>query len=254
MNAKRDDMQNDGHVKHLNVHLSLCELPSREIELSDGEVHIWFGILDLSASEICEFERILTKDELMRCGRLHFLEDRKRFIARYGTLRKILSYYLNVKPSELRFKQTENGKPEIAEPCGMSTIDFNVSHSQGAVLFAFAQNRKIGVDLEYVHTIPEMEYVVEQCFAENEKRIYRELPNDKKTDVFFQYWTLKESLLKGIGVGLTRPLDMLDVSSVGSNVKTLRISERDTGAAFHWSLRTLKLGRDYAGALAMQKI
>ncbi len=45
---------------------------------------------------------------------------------------------------------------------GTDGIQFNVSHSQKLALYAVTRGREIGVDLEYVHPIVEIDQVAEQ--------------------------------------------------------------------------------------------
>ena len=66
---------------------------------------------------------------------------------------------------------------------------------------ATAEN-PIGVDAEKIRKFPE--HVLRRCFTEREIRFVRE--NSSPETAFFQLWTLKESLVKAIGKGLSYPL------------------------------------------------
>ena len=48
--------------------------------------------------------------------------------------------------------------------------------------------------------------IAELQFAPDEVAALRGLPDDQRMERFFAYWTLKEALLKAVGVGLAFPL------------------------------------------------
>jgi 4'-phosphopantetheinyl transferase len=188
----------------------------------------------------------------MRAGRFHFQKDRRRFIIRHGMLRMILGRYLGVNASELRFSHGENGKPAITEKPGNGTIHFNLSHSNGVALFAFTRDREIGVDIEYIHHISDMEQIAERFFSKNENEVFRSLPQNQKREAFFIGWTCKEAFVKALGDGLSWPLNKFDVSLVpGEPANLLRI-EGDSIERSRWSIKNLNPAPDYVGAFAVK--
>ena len=87
----------------------------------------------------------------------------------------------------------ENGKPYIHG----EHFYFNISHCKGLVCCA-VHTEEIGVDVERVGTIKE-NVIKRVCTAEEAKDIEY---SENQTELFFQYWTLKESYVKYIGEGL----------------------------------------------------
>jgi 4'-phosphopantetheinyl transferase len=228
------------------------KLPPSNLKLAAGEIHVWFAVLDQSASEFYRYIRTLSAEERVTARRFYFQEDRKRFVARHGILRMILGCYLGVKASELRFYHGENGKPAITETFSKEPICFNLSHSNGAALFAFTRNHEIGVDIEHIRDISEMEDIVERFFSTREKTFFRALAHEKRREAFFDCWTRKEALIKAIGEGLSCPLDKFDVTPVPDEGETLPTIEGDPKGVPDWPIHTLRLARDYAGALATE--
>ena len=55
-------------------------------------------------------------------------------------------------------------------------------------------------------------------FHEEEMALLKTLEGDKQDQLFFNYWSVKESFLKYIGTGLTRPLNSFVVKFTGENV------------------------------------
>lgn len=234
-----------GHL-HAGVKIGLVttffppvELRPFDVQLTDDEIHVWFGALDQPEPECSRFMRTLSGDERMRAGRYHKQEDGNRFIARHGMLRMILGCYLGVKPDELRFHQGEHGKPALNDTSGKGTILFNLSHSTEVALFAFARNHELGVDIERIRDIAGMETIVERFFSANEKSFIRALAPDKRRDAFFYCWTRKEAYVKALGEGLSRPFDSFAVAPVQGEEMS------------PWSIKTLSLARGHAGALAV---
>lgn len=187
--------------------------PPLDLALGTHEIHIWCADLDQPGSQFHRFGQTLSIDERMRAEQFHFQEDRKRFIVRHGILRMIVGFYLGVKPSELQFYHGKNGKPALTDTLSKKTICFNLSHSQGFALYGFSREHEIGVDIERVREIPEMEQIAERFFSVTENVLFRALPERKKKETFFQIWTRKEAFLKATGDGLSRPLDNFDVQT-----------------------------------------
>jgi len=186
--------------------------PPLDIELPADEIHVWYACLEQPVSRFQRLKQLLSPDESMRAERFHFEEDRKRFIACHGILRTILGRYLNVDPSRLQFCNGKNGKPSLVDTLGSESIRFNSSKSNGVALFAFTRGREIGVDIEHIRDIPEMEQIAERFFSVKENAAFHTLPQSKKKEAFFNCWTRKEAFIKAIGEGLYCHLDKFDVS------------------------------------------
>ncbi len=239
-------------IQPFEMPASLFALPPSSVTLRADAVHVWFAVLDHAGVEPGRLHQSLSSDERMRAERFHFRRDRDRFIARHGILRVILSHYVHVEASELRFEQGKNGKPVLAETHGKRPVHFNLSHSNGVALFAFSRDRELGVDIENVREMPEMEHIVEQFFSEKEKAFFHALPEDSKRDAFFNVWTRKEALLKALGGGLSLPLDMFDVAPAPDEGATRLTIDAAPWGPSDWSLRTLRPARGHVGALAME--
>jgi 4'-phosphopantetheinyl transferase len=212
------------------------------------EIHVWYASLNKPASG---FHGLLSADERDQAGRFHFKKDRDRYIVRHGILRIILGHYLNVAPGLIRFKYGKNSKPALADGPGRGKLYFNLSHSRGMVLYAFTSEREIGVDIEYIRNIPDMEQIVERFFSAREKTVFRALSKSRKREAFFNCWTRKEALIKATGEGLSYPLDGFVVSMVPDEPARLISIDGNTGLAARWSIRDLKPAAGYAAAIAV---
>ena len=98
---------------------------------------------------------------------------------------------------------------------GVENVFFNISHS-GDYVVCSVSDREIGIDIEK-RAKARME-VAGRFFHEEEMAILKTLEGDKQDQLFFNYWSVKESFLKYIGTGLTRPLNSFVVRFAGENI------------------------------------
>ena len=191
-------------------------------------------------------------DERIRAERFHFEEHRKCFIIRRGILRTILGYYLGVEPSRLQFCYGKNEKPVLADTFGKGKVHFNLSYSEGLALYAFTRYHEIGVDIEYIRDVSEMEQIVERYFSAREKDVFQALPEGDKKEAFFNCWTRKEAFIKSTGDGLSWPLDRFDVSLVPGEPARLLSIDGDSKAVCRRLIQNLKPAPGFAAAFAVE--
>ena len=227
--------------------------PPLDLALRPDEIHAWCASLDQPVSRFQMLSKTLSLDEHFRAERFHFEKDREHFIVSRGILRTILGCYLNVEPSRLRFCYGKHGKPALADIFGKATILFNMSDSEKFALYGFSRDGEIGVDIEQICDISEMDQIAERFFSVRENAVFRALPETMKKEAFFNCWTRKEAFIKAIGVGLCSPLDKFDVSMIpGEPAKLLRI-EGDSKGTAQWSIQELKPAYGFAAAFAIER-
>ncbi len=219
------------------------------VKLPTDEIHIWYVLLEQPVSG---FQRLLSEDERTRAERYHFEEDRRRFIVRRGILKTLLGGYLGIEPYQVEFCYGKNGKPGIPDIFGKTKLQFNLSHSEGLVLYTFTRDYEIGVDIEYVRDIPGMGRIAKRFFSARENSIFQSLPESQKKEAFFNCWTRKEAFIKAIGDGLSYPLDSFDVSLVPGEPARLIGIKGGFREASRWSLRDLQPAVGFTAALAVK--
>jgi len=222
------------------------------MKLLPDEIHVWCVSLDQSASDFQMLLQTLSPDERLRAERFHFEEDRNHFIISRGILRTILGRYLSVEPDKLQFCYGKHGKPALADMSGKGRICFNSSRSDGLALYAFARDREIGIDIEHICDIPEMDQIVERFFSITESKVFHSLPESRKKEAFFNCWTRKEAFIKASGDGLYQPLDKFDVLLKPNEPSKLDGIRGDSKRAFRWSVQDLKPAAGFAAALAVE--
>src|SRR5918911_1360559 len=164
--------------------------------LSGGEVHVWHARLDLDAATLRELWESLSADERARADRFHFRVDREYFIAARGGLRAVLGRYTGTEPRRLRFAYDAYGKPSLDREADGGRFRFNVSHSKGVALYALAEGREVGVDIEYVREDFASLEIAEHFFSRGEVAALRAVTEGERASAFFDCWTRKEAYIK----------------------------------------------------------
>lgn len=220
--------------------------------LAQNNVHVWCSSLSQSADVVQQLSTLLTEEERERADRFQFEHLRQSFILARGTLRVILSSYLNSEPGDLRFGYTANGKPYLSDPSDPKGISFNLSHSNDLVLYAITSGRQVGVDIEYIRPIPELMDIAANTFSPEENYQLKSQAESQRLDAFFHCWTRKEAFIKAIGEGVSFPLDQFDVSlTAGKPARLLSIRGSKKEAA-GWSMFSWQPTEGYVAALVVE--
>lgn len=218
-------------------------------DLQKDQVDVWRIHLDLSIDPLKSITSVLSPDETQRAAKFHFPRDRNRFIHTHRTMREILAHYLNCLPEQLDFSTNKHGKPSLTD----SNLQFNLSHSGSCALLAVSPLHKAGIDVERIRTDVEIEALARRFFSQRENIELMVLPREKRMAAFYRYWTLKEAYIKAQGLGLSLPLDSFDVS-LTSKKSGLKATRPDPIEATRWTLSSLEVDPEYAGAVAVENI
>ncbi len=220
--------------------------------LATDEVHLWIADLDAPMFTFPTLTETLSADEKARARRFHFERDKRRLVARRGTLRAILGFYLAVDPNRLRFCYGRHGKSGLADGVSGGVIQFNVCSSDGVAVYAFTRIRKIGVDIEHVHDMPEMDGLAAQFFSEREYDTFRRLPKGVRKKAFYNCWTRKGAFIKAIGTGFHHPLKSFDVSLMPDEAARISAIRGDPTTIGRFSIQDLKVFPGFTSALVME--
>ena len=181
----------------------------------------------------------VSEERQQKIDRLRFPKDKRLSLAAEVLLRKAL--LLNG-ISEFTMEVDQNGKPYLAE-CG--SIKFNLSHSEERVMCALSV-KEVGCDLEWMK---EPNYKMTEYFlAKEEITILNDIKTDEeKKEMFYRFWTLKESFMKAVGLGVRIPLKEFwfsfegDSTIVHQNIdrKTYYLKEFDFKDGYRYALCSL---------------
>ncbi len=223
--------------------------PPSEPSLAPDEVHVWLASLDRpAASEDAQLRDLLAPDEARRADAFAAEDERRRFVVGRGLLRVLLGRYLHEAPAVLRFDYGERGKPTLAG----STVQFNLSHAGGIVLYAIALGRDVGVDVERLRSLPDLARIARRFFSAWEADTLLQLPAAERERAFFTCWTRKEAYVKALGGGLAVPLDAFDVAFAPDEPPRLLRSTVDARGPACWSLVDLVPEPGFAAAVMVE--
>lgn len=163
------------------------------------EVHVWVAHLDPESGESPRRVAATTDAERERASRFHRREDAERYLLAHGALRLVLADYLACDPLVVRFGAHENGKPFLED----ARLEFNLSHSGALALIAVAQSRQVGVDVEQLRPMPDLESLAARVCTPGELATLADLAEPHRERAFFAMWTRKEALAKATGEGIS---------------------------------------------------
>ena len=168
-----------------------------------GYTHVWYAQLDKFESKVDFCFHLLSLEEKNRVEKFKFDNLRRDWILTRGLLRVFISNYLKFDPKKIEFEYNEFGKPFIVPNSESKNLSFNLSHSDGVVVFAFTRHKQVGIDVEKIGGVLNFPEVIELVFHNFEKEWFSKIPTNKKNEIFYKLWTSKEAYIKAIGKGLS---------------------------------------------------
>ena len=162
-------------------------------------------------------------------------------------LRTLLAGYLGRDAAAVRIERAEHGKPHVA---GKPALEFNLSHSGGAMLVALSRSQPLGVDMEMPRRSRPVLALARRWFDPAEAAVLETLPEADQQAAFLRLWSCKEAVLKALGRGIGFGLDQLafDMGTAGDATYLRRLDGDPTRAL--WHIVRLRPTAGCVGALA----
>ena len=183
----------------------LPDLLQSPTPLSTGQVHLWLlDVQQFSNLAMKQALEMMSNDEHERAQK--FLRGKNEYIASRWLLRKVLGLYQHELPQAVAFKRSEKGKPYIPG----SSLQFNLSHSGHWAVLAVARDMQIGIDVEQGKHSRDLAGIAANYYHPDEVTQLQQRQGEEQTRYFYQLWTLKEALLKAMGVGISAGLENLN--------------------------------------------
>ncbi len=168
----------------------------------------YFSINNLRIQENYQKAKSLVDaDRLLKADKYKNSDDKLRCIGAGLLIRKIRSDF-KIKDKILVDKY---GKPYFEN----NRVYFNISHS-GTYVVAAVSEYNVGIDIQKI--VPDIHRVAERNFLPSEcEYINRTEVDNERRQRFCEIWTVKESYLKNIGIGLRKPLNSFEVDLTGTS-------------------------------------
>ena len=217
-------------------------------EIMPGLVHVWDAVLSEGADNYPDFNGILDPTERRRAERFQIEQHRIRFIICRGWLRLLLSAYTGRSPWDIELVLNEYGKPKLAGNPVNTGLVFNLSHSAERMVFAFAKDCMLGIDIEAYRNLTRPEGMVERICCAREILNWQKRSADRRLQYFFSIWVRKEAIIKAQGQGISLGMEHCELSeNLG---RPVRLPE-SCGRAGEWTLLDLSFREPYWGAVAV---
>lgn len=160
----------------------------------------------------------------------------------------LLARYLDCTPAQVRLERGEHGKPFLPDRPG---LQFNLSHSGGALLLGIGQSQPLGVDIESAARRRPVLELAHRYFSATEAAALARLDAAQQHEAFLHLWSCKEAVVKalgrGIGFGLARLAFDLDERG---EPDAMNVIDSSAGVAEEWQIVRLQPAPGYSGALA----
>jgi 4'-phosphopantetheinyl transferase len=207
------------------------------------QVVVWSWSLEAEPLSFAAAEALLSEDEKARGRSFVTASLRHRFVAGRARLRSLLGEHLGLDPRALVFAENAFGKPRLTDH---PSVHFSLSHSGDRAVLAVSERHEMGIDIERVRPLDHLD-LARRYFHPNEvSAIEAVKAPDEQLLAFFRIWTLKESVVKAVGKGLSIPLDTFEVS-IATSLPSMIVAPEGTSPAW-WLHQT---AGDYCLALAV---
>lgn len=208
-------------------------------------VDVWpFRFVD----DLDSFTSILSEEERQRAERFLKTAARVRYVQTRAILRLLTSRLSQLSPDELTIQQMPSGKPFLPG----SKLRVSVAHSARIGICAISDRAPIGVDVEQVRPLPEMQSIARESFSKDDRERLHRLKGDASVAWFFQCWTRREAYVKALGSGLTRSTSSIRFGNSAKLGEAVSVIDAQSPSWQSWLALDLQLAAGYAGALCFQ--
>lgn len=192
--------------------------------------------------------------EQHRLQRFRIRGPGRRFSLCRAALRAVLAGRLACRNERITFEiRDDRGKPFAMVDGAPAPISFNVSHSGDHGLIAVAPRGRLGVDVEQRQPRRHMDLLIDTVFTEPERAVLTTAEGRDRTDLFLDFWTMKEALIKALGTGLSLDPATFEIPPVlqrGTKRGTFRFPDLQEVT---WHLENIG-NETYAAAVAREMI
>ena len=207
--------------------------------------------VDLTAHAVREAKAWtwLDEEEQARWQRYQHDGPRRRFALCRAALRAVLCRQLGCGNEQLAFGASDHGKPYAVVQGVAAPVSFNISHSGAHGLIAFAAAGRLGVDVEERRAPRDLDGLISSVLGPDEQAELALARGCRKLHLFFNFWTLKEALIKALGLGLALDMSGFEIPLAMRRGETTSIFQFPQMPTVRWRLEDLG-NEHFAAAIA----
>lgn len=175
------------------------------------------GVYALYTADIKDDEQLqtlydyLTPERLKGLKKIRTSADRIKHVFVELVYRYAIQEHFGIPTYAFDFRRDVYGKPYTH---GQEGVHFNISHS-GDWLVCAVDIQPVGIDIEKIYPIDSM-HMAMNCFTPQECLMLAAAKDARRTNQFFNLWTMKESTIKLMGKGLSLPLNTFSIDLTGN--------------------------------------
>lgn len=225
------------------------EILDQNSDLNLGETYIYVTKIFKHQSQLEYLYSLLSKDEIRRALRFHFHRDFHAYCICRGLLRMLVGYFLSTDPQVIQFEYSEFGKPLVSD----LSLQFNISHSMGIVAFAITLHDSVGIDIEFVRPLADLDQLAYRSFSRIEYKYLHQHPASERLKIFFQIWTRKESLIKADGQGLHIPLQSFSTLATTGQNSVVFLANPNPSRSMEYCIQDVEISDNFKAALTVNR-
>lgn len=171
--------------------------------LESGALHLWHIRTDDRGADQQRCLALLESLQRRRAEGMRHRAYRERYVRAQAGLRRILAFYLDCEPQDIRLRYGEAGKPRLST--GRVPIGFNLTTTGDLALVGVARGTEIGIDCERIRPGRDIEAIARRMLDPEQCRAIADAPEPDRLERFYRAWTALEADAKADGRGLFRP-------------------------------------------------
>jgi len=187
--------------------------------------------VQITPSEFEILKHLVPKNFIERNDRYHKQIDRRRNLFGILLLTKAWQNHFGEILDLTMIQTSSHNRPYHID----SLVDFNISHSGDYVVCILSPDSRVGIDIEHRRKVNLADF----SQTMNNHQWTEIQGSDNPFDTFFEYWCIKESVIKADGRGLSIPLT--DINFKDQRV----IYDGNT-----WHLSPFKIDQSHPGCVA----
>ncbi|HHJ16203.1 MAG TPA: 4'-phosphopantetheinyl transferase superfamily protein [Gammaproteobacteria bacterium] len=224
------------------------------IDTLHQEAHVWSCIPESVQGDttLHRLKSLLSDEELDQHRRFHFPADSHRYLVSHALVRRALSSYIDIPPSDWHFSRNEHGRPEIANP-GLPPLRFNLTHTDGLACCLVTLVDDCGIDAEKIRDRHNPVAIAARMFSPAEHAGLLQLQGKEQLEDFFRRWTLREAYVKARGIGLSLPTRKLHFQIRNTGAIEVGFDDSIDDDGDNWMFQLWQSGPEHIVATAIAR-